>query len=183
MRGNLFDPTAMRVLPSSAEGPDDDLPDLIEQHVTRAIGDDSACVYLFGQRWGPETDKPDKIFGFEPGNGVHDIHMNQGSSGQFRGDNGPWQDGAMIVHFAREERWVGIFLAFQSQAWHTDDTTGDPIGEVPVAAQEQTAAVRILGALVNPTGSGARSRERAARQRLARRRRPLGLADRRQGAE
>ena len=45
-----------------------------------------------------------------------------------------WQDGGLIIHFPplREpdgterfpEQWVGIFLAFQSQAWHTDDVTG-----------------------------------------------------------
>jgi len=35
-------------------------------------------VYAFGERWGPEADRPDKVFGFSPGNGVHDIHMNQG---------------------------------------------------------------------------------------------------------
>jgi hypothetical protein len=108
-------------------------------------------VYAFGQRWGPEDGKPDKIFGFQPGNGVHDIHMNQGSSGQFRGDNGVWQDGGLILHIAREDRWVGIFLAFQGQAWHTDDTTGDAIGHAPPPAQEQ-AVVRIIGALVNPVG-------------------------------
>ena len=84
------------------------------------------CVYLFGERWGPETVR-DKIFGFKPGNGVHDIHMNQGNSARFAGDDGVWQDGGMLIHFPSENRWVGIFLAFQSQAWHTDDTTGHTI--------------------------------------------------------
>jgi uncharacterized protein YukJ len=35
-------------------------------------------VYALGERWEPEGDGPDKIFGFSPDNGVHDIHMNQG---------------------------------------------------------------------------------------------------------
>jgi uncharacterized protein YukJ len=152
VRGNLFDPTAMRALPASAAGPDNDLADLLEHNLQRAITDGTARLFAFGQRWGPETDKRDKIFAFEPGNGVHDIHMNQGSSGQFRGDNGVWQDGGLLVHLAAADRWVGIFLAFQSQAWHTDDKTGDAIGDAPPSAQEQTASVRIIGALINPVG-------------------------------
>ena len=39
-------------------------------------------------------------------------------------DNGVWQDGALLLHFAARGQWVGIFLAFQSQAWQTDDQTG-----------------------------------------------------------
>ena len=38
----------------------------------------------------------------------------------------------MLLHFPGESRWVGIFLAFQSQAWHTDDSTGHAIaGHAP----------------------------------------------------
>jgi hypothetical protein len=130
--------------------------------LARAIGDQTARVYAFGQRWGPEDGKPDKILGFQPGNGVHDIHMNQGSSGQLGGDNGVWQDGGLILHIAREDRRVGIFLAFQGQAWHTDDTTGDAIGHAPPpAAQEQAAAVRIIGAL-SSIPSARRRRQRAS---------------------
>ena len=65
------------------------------------------------------------MFGFKPGNGVHDIHMNQGNSARFRGDDGVWQDGGLLLRL--DGRWVGIFLAFQSQAWHTDDRTGHAI--------------------------------------------------------
>ena len=42
-----------------------------------------APSYAFGERWGPETPSKDKVFGFKPGNGVHDIHMNQGNSARF----------------------------------------------------------------------------------------------------
>ena len=82
-------------------------------------------MYAFGERWGPETGVKDKVFGFQPGNGVHDIHMNQGNSARFRGDDGVWQDGGLLIHLG--DRWIGIFLAFQSQAWHTDDKTGHTI--------------------------------------------------------
>ncbi len=93
---------------------------------------------------------PDKIFGFRPGNGVHDIHMNQGNSGRFRDDDGVWQDGGAAVPVPGEDRWVAIFLAFQSQAWHTDDTTGHAISTCPTEVGDQP--LRIVAALVNPVG-------------------------------
>jgi uncharacterized protein YukJ len=154
IRANLFDRAQMRVLPPDVVGPDNDLADLLDHYIRRAIDDPTALAYLFGQRWGPEDGTPDKIFGFEPGNGVHDIHMNQGSSGQFVRDNGAWQDGGIILNFPGDSRFVAIFLAFQSQAWHTDDTTGNPIGDGTPAADAQTAPVRIVGAMVNPIGPG-----------------------------
>ncbi|TKH08266.1 DUF2278 family protein, partial [Bacillus wiedmannii] len=40
--------------------------------------------------------------------------------------DGIWQDGALLIHFENadnenENKWVGIFLAFQSQSWCTDE--------------------------------------------------------------
>jgi uncharacterized protein YukJ len=57
--------------------------------------------------------------------------MNQGNprSGPFGGDNGVWQDGALFVHLPEETRWIAIFLAFQTQAWQTDDLTGHPLDD------------------------------------------------------
>ena len=150
VRGNLFDPARMRTLPPDATGPDNDLADLLDHYVQRAIGDPTAQLYAYGQRWGPEQAK-DKVFGFAPGNGVHDIHMNQGNSGRFQADDGVWQDGGLLIHFPGESRWVGIFLAFQSQVWHTDDTTGHAIGDAP-RPDPALAPIRILAALVNPRG-------------------------------
>ncbi|HEY4417879.1 MAG TPA: DUF2278 family protein, partial [Pseudonocardia sp.] len=115
-------------------------------------------AYVFGERWGPE-DQADQVFDFRPGNGVHDIHMNQGNSAQFVRDDGVWQDGGLLLHLADESRWVALFLGFQSQAWHTDDTTGHTISgaEEPQAPGGGTAptggaVVRIVAALVNPVG-------------------------------
>jgi uncharacterized protein YukJ len=152
VRGNLFDPALMRPLPPDVAGPDNDLADVLDAHVTRAIGDPSADLYAFGQRWGPEAGTADKVFGFTPGNGVHDIHMNQGNDSQFARDDGVWQDGGLLVHFPAVSRWVGIFLAFQSQAWHTDDTTGHAIAGPPPQPTGDTTAIRILAAMVNPVG-------------------------------
>jgi hypothetical protein len=55
--------------------------------------------------------------------------MNQGNprAGGHAGDNGVWQDGGLLLWFPEADRWVAVFLAFQSQSWHTDDQTGDPI--------------------------------------------------------
>jgi uncharacterized protein YukJ len=152
VRGNLFDPGQMRSLPPDAAGPDNDLADVLDSHVMRAIGDPSADLYAFGQRWGPEDGVPDKVFGFAPGNGVHDIHMNQGNSGRFRDDDGVWQDGGLLVHFPTQDQWVAILLAFQSQAWHTDDTTGHAVEDGPPGPLLTRAPVRIVAALVNPVG-------------------------------
>lgn len=152
IRGNLLDKGQMRVLPPHQEGPDNDLADVFDHFVSRAKADPGARVFAFGERWGPEPDKPDKIFGFSPGAGVHDIHMNQGNGAEFAKDNGVWQDGGLLFHFPSENRWVAVLLAFQGQAWHTDDATGDPIGGGP-AVESFFARARILAASVNPTGT------------------------------
>ena len=151
IRANLFDPGQMRPLPPDVAGPDNDLADLLDHYIERAIAEPAARLYAFGQRWGPEP-QPDKVFGFGPGGGVHDIHMNQGNTGRFQRDDGVWQDGALLIHFPAEPRWVGIFLAFQSQAWHTDDVTGHAITAAHAAPADQASAVQIVAALVNPVG-------------------------------
>jgi uncharacterized protein YukJ len=149
IRSNLFDRARMRTLPPDAAGPDNDLPDLFEHYVERAIGEPAARIFAFGERWGPETGVPDKVFGFSPGNGVHDTHMNQGNSARFVRDDGPWQDGGLLFHFPGENRWVAVFLAFQSQAWHTDDASGHAIAGGPEPTQPR---VRVLAARANPPG-------------------------------
>lgn len=148
IRGNLFDRSQMRLLPHDLPGPDNDLSDRIEHYVKRAINEPGALVFAFGERWGPEQGTPDKVFGFQPGNGIHDIHMNQGNVAAYRKDDGVWQDGGMLLRFPATDQWVALFLAFQSQAWHTDDRTGHAI-EVPT---EPDKTVRIVAAMVNPEG-------------------------------
>jgi uncharacterized protein YukJ len=150
VRQNLFDRTLLRPLPADVEGPGNDLADVLDAQVQRAINEPAARVYVFGEPWGPE-DKADKVFGFRPGNGVHDIHMNQGNVGDFVKDDGVWQDGALIISLPDQQRWVGIFLAFQSQAWHTDDKTGHTIQDAPEENFGEER-VRIVAALVNPVG-------------------------------
>lgn len=168
IRGNLFDPKAMKPLPFNVPGPNNDLNEKLDHYISQAMGDETATLYAFGERWGPEGGKKDKIFGFLPGNGIHDIHMNQGNAGQFTKDDGVYQDGALLIHFPERNQWVGIFLKFQSQTWHTDDQTGHRIdtvpggsgpgaqpetpGHPPTPPQENAGRVRIIAALVNPKG-------------------------------
>jgi uncharacterized protein YukJ len=77
-------------------------------------------VYVFGRLY------------TEGGDGIHDIHMNQGSSGSFvhrEGDdsndhNDVWQDGAVIVDMG-DAGWTGYFTAFTQQVVPTD-ALGNP---------------------------------------------------------
>ena len=159
IRGNLFSPASMVPLAHNISGPDNDLNEKINHFVERATNDSDAMIYAFGERWGPEDSKKDKYFGFRPGNGIHDIHMNQGNTGNFVNDDGVWQDGGLLCHFPDQDQWVGVFLAFQSQSWHTDDITGHrlpdipvpiPVPELPEAVPD--GMVRIVAAKVNPAG-------------------------------
>ena len=175
IRGNLFDRRLMTPIPFSVPGPDNDLNDKLHRIMQRAMADEDAVVYAFGERWGPENNTRDRFFAFLPGNGVHDIHMNQSNVGNFVQYDGVWQDGGLFVHFPRQNQWAAVFLKFQSQGWHTDDVTGHKIGdEVPPGAVtpgntppiggpqgpvfnptpgESQGMVRIVAALVNSTRS------------------------------
>ena len=150
IRANLFSPDQMVPLPFNVPGPDNDLNEKIDFYIQRALAEEDAMIYAFGERWGPEPNDRDKYFGFKPGNGIHDIHMNQGSVAAFEKYNGVWQDGSMLLHLPSEARWVGVFLAFQSQCWHTDDATGNCIGDADQPAEER--GVVIIAATVNPVG-------------------------------
>lgn len=162
IRGNLFNVTQMKPLPFNKPGADNDLNELIDLYIQRAIASPDATIYAFGERFGPENIK-DKIFHFLPGNGVHDIHMNQGSSGKFQQDNGIYQDGGLMIHYPSRNQWVAAFFAFQSQSFHTDDTHGNPLpgvpgqplplpGEPPTPMPLPDGKIRIIAALVNPLG-------------------------------
>ncbi|MDY7229498.1 DUF2278 family protein [Hyalangium rubrum] len=158
IRGNLFDRERMTALPHDIPGPDNDLNEKLDHYFQRAMSDEEAVVYAFGEPWGPERAK-DKYFGFSPGRGIHDIHMNQGNHASFADQDGTWQDGGVLIHFPARQQWVGIFLKFQSQTWHTDDRTGHSLPSVvptqprvPTQPLTQTdGLVRIVAALVNDT--------------------------------
>ncbi len=114
---------------------------------------------------GPEPVK-DKIFGFRPGNGVHDIHMNQGNVGRFVSDDGVWQ-GRRAAAALPQTAAVGRGLpklpvaglarrrprpATRSTAGGTP-ASGGGVGGVAVGGAPGDASVRIVAALVNAVDS------------------------------
>lgn len=75
------------------------------------------------------------VFGrfYSEGDGIHDVHLNQGSTKGFihrEGDdsndhNDVWQDGALMVDLGEPE-WAAYFSAFNQQLVPTDDL-GNPL--------------------------------------------------------
>ncbi|KAJ5505362.1 Protein of unknown function DUF2278 [Penicillium expansum] len=116
IRGNLFDANTGRVLEHDINGPNNDIIDVLEPKVQQAIKKE-AVVYIFGER-------------YDSNDGIHNVHMNQGNIKKYSGDDGVYQDGALIFHFPETKKWVGIFLAFASQAVHTSEDTGHAISRV-----------------------------------------------------
>jgi uncharacterized protein YukJ len=174
IRMNLFDRTKMKIFPGFLQGSHNDLNERIDDLVNNTIGDEENLIYAFGETWINEQ-KKDKVFGFFPGNGIHNIHMNQGDlTGDHAHEDGVYQDGGLIFYYAAEKQYVAYFTKFQSQSWHTDDKTGHAIsgtGEEIVTGSGGTVGhgthgggnpmtegndpdfqVRIVGAMVNPVG-------------------------------
>lgn len=124
IRSHLFDPSKMKTLPADLEGENNDLNDLLNKYIPKAIKEE-ATIYIYGSKFGPEK-KEDKVFHFQPTNGMHNVHMNQGNEDKpgdkkdFSGDNGIYHDGGILIQY-KDNHWVGIFLAFQSQSWCTDN--------------------------------------------------------------
>ncbi|GHO79372.1 hypothetical protein KSD_71430 [Ktedonobacter sp. SOSP1-85] len=56
---------------------EDALNTILDEQLLPAINqqDQSVVLYAFGSGW-YEPGKPDQVFGFEPGNGIHNIHVN-----------------------------------------------------------------------------------------------------------
>lgn len=117
VKNNLMvDRGSMSLLPVAQGAEDSDLHNAVVDLLDQAVADGDGTIYAFGS------------FYQEPGqlSGIHDIHMNQGNPADNHGaDNGVWQDGAVFINLAANHHWVAIFIAFQSQTWHTDNN-GDP---------------------------------------------------------
>lgn len=120
VRQRFFTKEEMVKIPSDRPGEDNDLNEKIDKIIKKCAGDKESIIYTFGEKFGPEF-KRDKYFDFTPERGIHDIHMNQGNGGDFKRDNGIWQDGGILINFPSENKWVALFLAFQSQLWNTDE--------------------------------------------------------------
>jgi uncharacterized protein YukJ len=164
IRGQIVDRRRFRVAPRAGRR-GRGLVDLIDAYVNRAIAEPEARIYAFGSRWGPKPNETDRTFRdhpIHPSDGIHNVHMNQGATDQdarHHAENGPWQDGALILHFPETDDWVGVFLAFQSQLWHSDDETGHPALRPDrsgscrwPAGDEPDYRLRMIAAMINPTG-------------------------------
>jgi len=125
VRGGLIKTDKFKIVPGDAPGVDNDLKDKMEDAVVAAVAEAGSFIYAFGAKWGPET-KKDKYFKFAPGNGIHDIHMNQGNDKSHTGDDGVFQDGCLIFQYPGG-KYRAFFMAFQSQSFKTDDKTGHAI--------------------------------------------------------
>jgi uncharacterized protein YukJ len=125
VRGDLLRREDMQELPWDVPGPDGDFNELLHLWVGRALRDEDALLYAFGERFGP-AHGADPHFGFRPCTGIYNVHMNQGSDSQYASLDGAWQDGALLLcfpeivedgHIKLRERWVAVFVAFASQRW------------------------------------------------------------------
>jgi uncharacterized protein YukJ len=132
IRAPLFDRTTMVQFPKNRDGDDNDAQDRLEHYAERAKNEDDATIFVFGEAWEDRAFDPDNALGTS--RGVHDIHMNQGNSARYAESDGIWQDGGVIFKFA--EGYVGVFCAFNSQVWATDDAGHRLVGfgEGPRAA-------------------------------------------------
>ena len=158
-REHLVARAEMEALPLSAPGTDNDLNDKIDKYVTNAMTSAAPRIYAFGSYF-IDPGKRDPYFGFNPGQGIHDVHFNQGNSGAFKKDNGVFQDGALLFHFPDQNRWSAIFLAFQTQSWQTDaqgnpTTVVQPDDDGPIAVPPPAPGaerLRIVAIMANAKG-------------------------------
>ena len=120
VREPLFDPGSMRHLPHHLAGPDNDAEDGLQTLVDRLAKEEGGYACVFGSYWLqcqlPPTD-PD----LHVCQGMHNVHMNQGSGYPHKKDNGIFQDGAVLAWLPSMKSWIGYFVAFDSQSWQTDD--------------------------------------------------------------
>ena len=124
-RGNLFDPAQMRVLPMEGDG-DDNLVHRLKAmfEVAKASGHE---VIVYGNAFAKDNPhQTDEVFGMTPTTvwGLDNIHMAQGDPRDVDvrlHENAVWHDGAAFIWDATGKRMSAIFLAFQAQAWHTDE--------------------------------------------------------------
>jgi uncharacterized protein YukJ len=138
VRGGIVKIDKFKVVPGNAPGVDNDLKDTMEDAVVAAIDKEGSIIYAFGAKWGPEP-KKDKYFKFVPGNGIHDIHMNQGNDKGHAGDDGIFHDGCLMFEYPGA-KYRAFFMAFQSQTFRTDDKTGHAVqggGLAHVAAKKK----------------------------------------------
>ncbi|OHV60341.1 hypothetical protein LCM4577_16495 [Mesorhizobium sp. LCM 4577] len=120
MRSDILAETGRWRLSDPMDGSMDVEPAASMNRLLRQAAQNRWNVYVFGRF-------------YKEGDGIHDTHMNQGSTGaQFahrQGDdrndhNDVWQDGAVLVA-SSQELWAAYFAAFENQLVPTDEL-GNP---------------------------------------------------------
>lgn len=160
VRANLLDLSQMKSL-TNADATVTDLSELLASYIRRVQNAPDAEMYVFGSKFplpGQAENQGSNPFHLSPNIGLHDVHLNQGSVGSHAGSNAPWQDGALFVHFPADDTWAAVFLAFETQI---QTLTGQqpPVPQPAQPAPAPTppivtaATVRIIAALVNPSGN------------------------------
>lgn len=153
LREKLVDVDSGVLLSHSNSDPDEkgDILSYLDPILDEAVSS-GATIYLWGSQYNDS----------DGASGIHDIHMNQGSTGSFARENGTYQDGGIVIEF--RDRWEAVFLAFASQAVETD-SSGDadgPTFAATLGGESTTATGRashaaaggvvIEAAIVNPVG-------------------------------
>ena len=165
VKAPFFEWNLGRVLPPSGSASSDDLQDLLSLYLDQCKNAGGE-VYAFGSKFNQNLHKPIDIeFGNLDGlHGMHDVHLNQGNVGTHAQDNGVFHDGALILAFP--DRYVGLFLAFQTQRIPTDEAGNAAPGakalsqiirpQVPTPTPSppppSQSLVYIERALINPSG-------------------------------
>jgi uncharacterized protein YukJ len=107
----LFDPSE----PIESQGEEK-----VKQLVDRVVADPNAVLYAFGHRY-DQLDSQNAAWGFQPDDGIHNIHMNQGNyRGNHDDENGRGEDGALFLYFPDTKTWQAVYVAFQTQSFDND---------------------------------------------------------------
>ena len=76
---------------------------IIEKNVVQAMNNDEYEVIAFGRL-------------YANGKGLHDIHMNQGSTDKFRKNDASYSDGGLFFRNRRDNKITAVFIAFITQS-------------------------------------------------------------------
>jgi uncharacterized protein YukJ len=120
LRDDLFPITKLsQGIPQSADSISQQLDSCLENH---------EFVVVFGTKYS-DSHENNNHYGRNrfhnnnqlPGQGVDDIHMNQGSEGNHASANGIYQDGALFVK-RQNGSYTAVFFSFQEQCYQTDES-------------------------------------------------------------
>ncbi len=102
----------MKSLPYDIKG-ENDLKGFLDKNIKMALDNENIYIYVFGTYFNNN------------GQGVHNVHMNQGNRDKHYDENCIYHDGCFFIYFKEEDCWNACFLAFESQSWNTDER-GNP---------------------------------------------------------